>query len=71
VVIVTTDDPEDAQWRAGAYECFMRDDAPEDAVYDAACGTFVAAVYGDCRAWPFYPLNLLMDAIKIFRGAVF
>ena len=28
------DDPEDAQWRPGAYEQFMRDDDPEDAVYD-------------------------------------
>jgi hypothetical protein len=30
----TADDGEDAQWRAGAYEQFLRDDSPEDAVYD-------------------------------------
>jgi hypothetical protein len=27
-------DEDDTQWRAGAYEQFLRDDAPEDAVYD-------------------------------------
>ena len=27
-------DEEDAQWRAGAYEQFLRDDSPEDSVYD-------------------------------------
>jgi hypothetical protein len=35
VIILTADDPEDAQWRNGAYEQFMRDDSPEDAVYDS------------------------------------
>jgi hypothetical protein len=30
----TQDDLQDAQWRAGAYEQFMRDDAPDDNVYD-------------------------------------
>jgi hypothetical protein len=34
IFILTADDPEDAQWRPGAYEQFMRDDDPEDAVYD-------------------------------------
>lgn len=33
-IILTDDDPEDAAWRKGAYAQFMRDDAPEDAVYD-------------------------------------
>lgn len=28
------DDPQDAQWRAGAYEQFMRDDVPDDNIYD-------------------------------------
>jgi hypothetical protein len=28
------EDAEDAQWHAGAYEQFLRDDFPEDAVYD-------------------------------------
>jgi hypothetical protein len=27
-------DPDDTLWRAGAYEQFLRDDPPEDAVYD-------------------------------------
>jgi hypothetical protein len=34
IIILTADDPEDSQWRTGAYEQFMRDDTPEDAVYD-------------------------------------
>ena len=33
-VIVVTGDDDDEEWRRGAYEQFMRDDAPEDAVYD-------------------------------------
>jgi hypothetical protein len=35
VIIFTADDPENAQWRDGAYEQFLRDDSPEDAVYDS------------------------------------
>ena len=35
IIILTGDDPNDAQWRSGAYEQFMRDDSPEDAVYDS------------------------------------
>ena len=35
IIILTADDPEDAQWRSGSYEQFMRDDSPEDAVYDS------------------------------------
>jgi len=35
IIILTADDPEDAQWRNGAYEQLMRDDSPEDAVYDS------------------------------------
>jgi hypothetical protein len=34
IVIRTAGDPADVQWRAGAYEQFMRDDDPEDGVYD-------------------------------------
>jgi hypothetical protein len=34
IVILPADDPDDVQWRAGAYEQFMREDAPEDAIYD-------------------------------------
>jgi hypothetical protein len=34
VIILTENDPEDAEWRRGAYEQFMRDDGPKDSVYD-------------------------------------
>lgn len=34
VIILTTDDPEDREWRGAAYEQFARDDSPEDAIYD-------------------------------------
>ena len=35
-VIVLTDEANgEAEWRAGAYEQFLRDDAAEDAVYDS------------------------------------
>ena len=33
-VVVLVQDAEDAQWRTSAYEQFMRDDDPQDAVYD-------------------------------------
>jgi len=35
VVVLLQDDPEDEQWRRASYEQFMKDDSPEDAVYDA------------------------------------
>ncbi|MBI2948557.1 MAG: hypothetical protein HYY23_13020 [Verrucomicrobia bacterium] len=35
IIILTTEEPEDRDWRHGAYEQFARDDAPEDAVYDS------------------------------------
>jgi hypothetical protein len=35
VIVLTPDDPGDAQWRSGAYEQFVREEAPEDAVYDS------------------------------------
>ncbi|MBI3877131.1 MAG: hypothetical protein HY300_14445 [Verrucomicrobia bacterium] len=34
VIVLTGDDSEEAEWRLGAYQQFMKDDAPEDAVYD-------------------------------------
>ena len=34
VIVLTDDLPDDAGWRLGAYEQFLRDDAPEDAIYD-------------------------------------
>jgi hypothetical protein len=32
--VVLPDDKEDGEWRQASYEQFMKDDAPEDAVYD-------------------------------------
>jgi hypothetical protein len=34
VLLLIQDDPDEAVWRRGAYEQFMRDDDPADAVYD-------------------------------------
>jgi hypothetical protein len=34
IIILPEDDSADAQWQQGAYEQFMREDAPEDAIYD-------------------------------------
>ena len=34
VIILTGDQAEDAQWQRSAYQQFLRDDAPEDAIYD-------------------------------------
>jgi hypothetical protein len=34
VIVLTEQDPMDAGWQAGAYEQFLRDDAPEDSIYD-------------------------------------
>jgi hypothetical protein len=35
VIVLTGDDTDDAEWRAGAYEQFLRDDSAEDAIYDS------------------------------------
>lgn len=35
IIILTADDPEDAEWRKGAADQFMRDDSPADAIYDS------------------------------------
>jgi hypothetical protein len=35
VVVLVQDDPEDDEWRRASYEHFMKDDGPDDAVYDA------------------------------------
>jgi len=35
-IIVLTEAPtDDQEWRAAAYEQFLRDDPPEDAIYDS------------------------------------
>lgn len=35
VIVLTEGGDEEAEWRQGAYEQFLRDDAPEDAIYDS------------------------------------
>ena len=35
IIVLTGADTEDAEWRAAAYEQFLRDDPPEDAVYES------------------------------------
>lgn len=35
VIVLTDEVTGDAEWRAGAYEQFMRDDAPDDDVYNS------------------------------------
>ena len=35
IIVLTAEDSDDAQWRDAAYEQFMRDDSPEDAIYDS------------------------------------
>jgi hypothetical protein len=36
IIILTEDDIDDAQWRHGAYQQFLRDDSSEDSVYDSS-----------------------------------
>jgi hypothetical protein len=35
IIILTADDPEEAEWENGAYQQFIRDDSPEDSIYDS------------------------------------
>jgi hypothetical protein len=35
VIVLTDEDTDAADWRAGAYEQFLRDNSAEDAVYDS------------------------------------
>jgi hypothetical protein len=35
IVVLTEDDTGESSWRLGSYEQFLRDDSPEDAVYDS------------------------------------
>lgn len=34
VIVLTGKDADESEWRKAAYEQFMREDAPEDSVYD-------------------------------------
>jgi hypothetical protein len=35
VIVLTNEDSDEAEWRAGAYEQFLQDDSAADAVYEA------------------------------------
>lgn len=35
VIVLTGEENEEAEWRVGAYEQFLREDPPEDAIYDS------------------------------------
>ncbi len=35
VIVLMDEDADDAEWRAAAYEQFLRDDSPDDAIYDS------------------------------------
>ena len=34
VIVISGEDADDLEWRKHAYEQFLRDDAPEDAIYE-------------------------------------
>ena len=36
VIVLTGEETGDPEWRLGAYQQFLRDDAPEDAIYDSS-----------------------------------
>jgi hypothetical protein len=35
IILLTEEESGESEWQLGAYEQFMRDDEPEDAVYDS------------------------------------
>ena len=35
IIVLTDDSTDEAEWRAGAYEQFLRDDSAADAIYDS------------------------------------
>ena len=35
IIVLTDDATDEADWRAGAYQQFLRDDPAEDAIYDS------------------------------------
>lgn len=35
IIVLTAEHSDDADWRAGAYQQFLRDDPQEDAIYDS------------------------------------
>lgn len=35
IIVLTDEDADEPEWRAGAYEQFLRDDPAEDAIYES------------------------------------
>ena len=35
IIVLTEETTDEEDWRAGAYQQFLRDDPPEDAIYDS------------------------------------
>jgi hypothetical protein len=35
IIVLTDDATDEADWRSGAYQQFLRDDSAEDAIYDS------------------------------------
>ncbi len=35
IIVLTDEDTDEAEWRAASYEQFLRDDPPEDAIYES------------------------------------
>ncbi|MEI6395324.1 MAG: hypothetical protein WCT12_29980, partial [Verrucomicrobiota bacterium] len=35
IIVLTDQDTDEAEWRGGAYEQFLREDSAEDAIYDS------------------------------------
>jgi hypothetical protein len=35
IIVLTSEDAEDAEWRAAAYQQFLRNDSTEDAAYES------------------------------------
>ena len=35
VIVLADNDADEAEWRRGAYEQFLRDDSPEDEIYES------------------------------------
>lgn len=35
IIVLTGEDTEEAEWRAASYQQFLREDPPEDSIYDS------------------------------------
>jgi hypothetical protein len=62
IIVLTEDATDEAQWRAGAYEQFLRDDLAEDAVYDSLRGS-------ESHPRPLEPVHLAVNQKPTQGGA--